>query len=242
MDEIEIIQGDKILCIFEELQQDGTLLKLRLPAKHFEQLTRIMAIRQRRNTSQFLIDYPDGFIQAAADMNIVQLEFEYTGRDKVKHTFQTDAADINQKKIWINIPRVIGRKQRRKQFRIEAPAGTKISFCSDSVPFELKVIDISLGGSLGILAGAENSSKPNPVLERNKLLKDIQLIFPPENENICVNVKRAEIKRLGENPLTGQCEYALAFLKLKRDDQKVLNECIYSIQREYLRNRLRIDA
>jgi c-di-GMP-binding flagellar brake protein YcgR len=134
------------------------------------------------------------------------------------------------------------RKQKRKVFRIAAPSGTKLYCNLNTVRYELRLIDIGLGGSLGILVDDKNKGQRNTILPKAAVLKDIELLSPFENEDLKVTVERSEVKRRTKNPLTHQYEYAIEFLKLNPIEEKNLTNLIYRIQREFLRKRLRLDA
>ena len=95
---------------------------------------------------------------------------------------------------------------------------------------------------MGILVDVKNNDLRDPILPKATVLKDIELLFPPENKNVKVTVERAEVKRRGKNPLTNQYTYGIEFLKLNPADEKNLTDLIYRIQREFLRKRLRMDA
>jgi c-di-GMP-binding flagellar brake protein YcgR len=242
MRENEKIQGEGILRLFEELLQEGIPLKLHLSDNDRKHLTGVTGLGNRNKLPCFLIDCPANFPQADAEIHSLHLDFEFTGKDKLKYFFNTVGGEFFRDKLRIPLPQVIVRKQRRKLFRIDAPSGTKLYFTLNATRYELKVIDISLGGSLGILVDVKNNDLRDPILPKATVLKDIELLFPPENKNVKVTVERAEVKRRGKNPLTNQYTYGIEFLKLNPADEKNLTDLIYRIQREFLRKRLRMDA
>jgi len=95
---------------------------------------------------------------------------------------------------------------------------------------------------LGVLGGVpgETDQDQNPL--RVKHLKNVELIFPREDENVRVIINHCEVKRLGYNPVTHQYEYGLEFQEIDKSNFKTLNDLVFRFQREYLRKRLRVNA
>ncbi|MGD8763371.1 MAG: PilZ domain-containing protein [Desulfobacteraceae bacterium] len=241
MAQTEKIAGQQILGLFEELRHNGTLLRLHLSQKDYSHLTHILDLRKRRKDIFFLIDLPDGFPETNTDTDAWSIYFEFTDKDNVNHSFSTGGGEIIDRNIWLKLPQVVKREQRRKLYRLTAPTGTKLYVNLHSKQYELKVIDISLGGSLGVLAGIQHGDLQDPILSYAGIFENIEVVFPPGEENLRVAIKSAKVKRLGENSLTKQHEYALQFLEIDQNQTKILTDLIYRFQREFLRNRLRIN-
>lgn len=241
MAQTEKIEGRRILRLFEELRNNQTLLRLHLSQKNYSHLTRVLDLRKQKKDTFFLIDYPPGFRETSADTDACFLDFDFTDKDNVNYFFSTRGGEIFNKKLWIKLPQIVNRKQRRKLYRLAAPSGTKLYICLHSKRYELKVIDISLGGSLGVLVGIRHGDQQDPILSYTGIFENVEVIFPPEEEDLRVTIKSAKVKRLGENPLTKQLEYALQFLDIDQTHEKILTDLIYRFQREFLRNRLRIN-
>ena len=168
--------------------------------------------------------------------------FEFTGKDSVRYLFRTQGKRVSKGRIWLELPQVVEREQRRKQFRISAPSGSKLFFCLNSKRYELEVVDISAGGSLAISDGPPQRAVVDQSLVQVKHLQEVELVFQPENEKIRVTIRQCEIKRLGRNPVTNQYEYGLEFQQMDETNIKKLNHLVYRFQRDFLRKRLRINA
>jgi len=242
MTDLEKIEGWDILRLFRELLKDSTFLKVYLPDNDFKYLARITDIQTRNKIIYFAVDHPESFKVSNKSSNAWSMEFEFTGKDEIKYAFRTAAGQIYRKKIWLQLPQVVEREQRRRQFRISAPAGSTLHFKLKSTHYELKVIDISLGGSLGVLAGTSKKNSKVPDLLQTKHIEALELNFPSKNELICVTIMRAEVIRLKRHPRTNQYEYALEFQEIDSINKRRLNDQIYRFQREFLRKRLRINA
>ena len=242
MAQTEKIAGQQILGLFEKLRHNGTILRLQMPQKDYSQLTRVLDLRKRRKDTFFLIDYPAGFLETNADIDMCPIDFEFTDKDNGNCFFSTRGGEISDRNIWIKLPRIVRREQRRKLYRLTAPSGTKLYVNLHSKRYELKVIDISLGGSLGVLAGIQHGDPQDPILSYIGIFEDVEIVFPSEEENLKVTIRSAKVKRLGQNPLTKQHEYALQFLEIDQIHAKILTDLIYRFQREFLRNRLRVNV
>jgi c-di-GMP-binding flagellar brake protein YcgR len=241
MAQTEKIAGQQILGLFEELRHNGTFLRLHLSQKDYAHLARVLDLRKRRKDTFFLIDLPAGFPGTHADADTWSIDFEFTDKDNVNYFFSTRGAEIVDRNIWIKLPQVVKRKQRRKLYRLPAPPVTKLYVNLHSSRYELRVIDISLGGSLGVLVGIQHGDQQDPILSYAGTFENVEVVFPPEEENLRVTIKSAIVKRLGKNPLTKQHEYALQFLEIDQIQTGILTDLIYRFQREFLRNRLRIN-
>jgi hypothetical protein len=215
--------------MLEELRQRKTLLKLMLVDTDFEHLAVVTGLRRKESGSHFIIDTPRGFKEAAADI------------DNINYVFTTIGGQIAGNQIYIKLPEEMERKQRRKLFRINAPAETKLCFSIQGTRHELQVIDISLGGSLAALVQTDIHVQPKPPFLDTRPLKDVELIFPAEIFRQSIKIKTAQIKRLKKNPETTRYEIALEFNQISKSDQRLLNDLIYRLQRQSLRKRLPLD-
>jgi c-di-GMP-binding flagellar brake protein YcgR len=239
------IQGRDVLRLFRDLQGENTLLKLYLPGNDFKYLTRITDIQTHNKTTCFIVDYPEGLddsdkLAFEKTSTAGAMKFEFTGKDHIRYAFSSVPARFGKEKIWLPLPRTVEREQRRRQFRISAPPGSVLRFELNAVRYELKIIDISLGGTLGVLAGSAQENSRNSHLEQTRQIETLKLSFASDNEQIQVIIKRAEVKRLKHNP--HHYEYALEFKDIDSRNKKKLNDLIYRFQREFLRKRLRINA
>jgi c-di-GMP-binding flagellar brake protein YcgR len=241
MAESEKILGSGIASIFEELLHRKTLLKLILIDTDFEHLARVTALRNKENEPHFIIDTPEGFEEAAADIDTWHIRFEFTGKDHINYVFTTIGGQIADNQICIKMPGEVERNQRRKLFRIDAPAETKLCFSIHATRHELEVIDISLGGSLAALILTDNPAKHKVPFPDIQALRDVELVFPEEMNRQPIRIKTAQIKRVKKNPETTRYEMALEFNQMSKSDKRLLNDLIYRLQRQHLRKRLPLD-
>ena len=240
MANIEKIQGDAILQLFKELQQDKIPLKVTLTNGGYEHLSHLKKIRKRLRTHYFLIEYNEDFQKATENLDDWRLRIEFTGKDGIMYAFQTKDGDMSQGMIWIKFPETVHRFQRRSLFRLEAPHGTRLYFNINEIRYKLFVINVSLGGTLGVLVSLTKQMEQELKLNNPRIIENVELVFPAKGENdddSKVNIKQCQFIRQERNPQTKKFECAMAFKEITEKEQKKLNELFYQWQRDYLRKR-----
>jgi c-di-GMP-binding flagellar brake protein YcgR len=240
MENMELIQGDAVLRLFKELQQKKTPLRVKLANGDCEHLSHLKQIRKRLRTHYFLIDYNEDFQAAARELEELHLNIEFTGEDGIPYAFHTKDRDVSRDVIWLKFPESIHRYQRRSLFRLEAPHGTRLFFEVDKIRYKLLVINMSLGGTFGVLVSVTKAMEQELKLEDPQTLENVELVFPSRNNNkddSRVAIKQCQINRQERNPQTKKYECAIEFKEVAETEQKKLNELFYNWQRDYLRKR-----
>jgi hypothetical protein len=194
----------------------------------------ITNIRRQNGVPCFAIDYPRGFREVTAKVHSWRLRFECTGRDKLHYVFRTFGGEMVQGDIWLEFPEIIQRWQRRKNFRLELPSGTRIHFHLDEKDHEMHVHDISLGGALVSL---EKASQKMLIEHIGKTLKHSTVVFSFRNEETSVSIQEILVKRWEKDSYTGRYRYGLQFTQLEKDQEETLKRLIYRFQRGFLRKR-----
>jgi len=240
MANIEKIQGNAILQLLKELQKEKIPLKVKLTNGDYEHLSHLKEIRKRLRTHYFLIDYNKDFQKATADLEEWHLRIEFTGHDGIQYAFQTSDNDVSRGMIWIKFPETVHRYQRRSLFRLEAPHGTRLYFNVNDIEYKLLVINVSLGGTLGVLVSMTRQMEQELELNHPRILENVELKFPSKDDNdqeSQVNIKRCQIIRQERNLQTKKFECAMEFKEIAEGEQKKLTELFYQWQRDYLRKR-----
>ena len=237
MEEPEKIEGKILLDLLKGLQKNRTLIKMNVPGKDFERLTMITRIRPIRRNPFFLIDLPQGFKESVADIKDLEMQFEFTGEDKVNYSFRTSGREIYRDEIRVRFPTVINRYQRRGDFRIDIPPQTKLHVQVKSTMLKMKVLNISLGGTLVGLAGPWAVSKNKKVFDVGDYLKDIELVFPLKGKDFRVHIEKAMAVRLEEGPSKAKNCCALQFVSMEEKEERALTELIYKYQRQFLKTK-----
>ena len=235
----KIQDNNAVLKLFKELKHDSIPLKLQLINGEYERLTHIVEICKRKKGYYFLIEYHENFRLATNELNALQVRFEFAARDNIHYAFETESDQISRKMIWIRFPEIVYCFQRRGHFRLEAPHGTRLYFEVNGVRYKLLVLNVSLGGTLGVLVSLKNNMEQELKLLNPKILTNVELMFPSASNNCDskVTIKTCRIARKGTNRQTQKYEYAMEFKELAEDEQKKLTELFYWWQREYLRKR-----
>jgi c-di-GMP-binding flagellar brake protein YcgR len=240
MAKIEKIHEEELLPLFTALQADHTPLKMELADSDESHLRHIIDIRKRRRALHFIVKIPDAGLDFSKEDGRSRLQFEFTDRENIKHVFETDEWEMVGDRIWIKFPDYVNRFQRRKLYRMEAPHGTRLYFNVNDIRYKVLVINVSLGGTLGVLVSLTKQMENELKLYNSKILKDVELVFPAENRKHAgsiVRIKRSQIKRQQKNSVTRKFECAIEFKEISEIQQKNLKNLFYKWQREYLRRR-----
>ena len=240
MAEIEKIRGAAILKLLTELHQDKTPLKIRWTDDDGGYSIHIAHIQKRKRTFHFLLNSQDNFLKTWESVNPSRLRFEFVDKENIKYAFETGPGELSRKALWIAFPEVIHRYQRRSLFRLDAPPGTRLFFDINDVRYKLLVINVSLGGTLGVLVSLTKRMEHELTLHKPHILKNVELVFPSKKQieqDSVVRIKSCQIKRQKRNPVTQKFECAMEFMGIDEDEQKKLTQLFYRWQREYLRRR-----
>jgi c-di-GMP-binding flagellar brake protein YcgR len=240
MGNIEKIEGDAILQLFKKLQQEKIPLKVKLTNGDFEHLSHIKKIRKRLKSRYFLIEYSQDFLAVTENLDNWRLRIEFIANDGIKYAFQTKDNAVLQGMIWMKFPESVHRYQRRSLFRLEAPSGTQFYFTDNEIHYKLEVINVSLGGTLGVLVRVTGQLEQELKFNTLRIIENGQLVFPSKADNeddSKVSIKQCQIVRKKRNPQTDKHECAIEFKKITENEQNKLTEMFYRCQRDYLRQR-----
>ncbi|MDY6791224.1 MAG: PilZ domain-containing protein [Thermodesulfobacteriota bacterium] len=238
---MEKIEGQHIADILTTIKKDKTLIKMRLTGKNYECLTIITNVYPNKKNRTFMIDSPKDFQPASGGLNNLKMNFKFTGKDNLSYSFKTSGGEIHHDEIKVNFPDFINRKQRRKDFRLEVPAGTKLHVRINSKLLKMNVIDVSLGGTLIALVGHMPEIEEKHFLKVGDCFEDIELLFPLEGKFFKSKIKKATIVRAVKGSLKPKNCCALQFVSIDKNEQKSLTKFIYKYQQQLLRKRIRLN-
>jgi hypothetical protein len=239
MEDYGKVSEEKTRQLFNYLRDQRGLVKLVVKGAGYESVTIVTGIRSRETPPQFRIDCPDDFQIVLQSRDCGNLYFEFNGPDKVLYTFETPPTpDWHDGEVWFPIPAEVGRIQRRRNFRLEAPVGTDLLLRQFEPPLKLVVLDFSLGGLLCVVESARERVKKNLMLTRGRRLKNLELYFREENVTTKIRIGEATIVRVETNPVTRYRQYAFQFNRLDKGEEKSLTKVLYGMQRKFLRQRL----
>ena len=236
----EKIQGNALLQLFTELQMNDIPLKMVLPNDEDVQITHISDIRKRKRALHFRVNSPEGYRKLDQKPNQSRLKFEFADRENIKYAFETNTWDLSREMIWVRMPEFVHRYQRRKLFRLEAPQGTHLYFKVKDIRYKLLVINISLGGTLGVMVSLTKQMEQELKPYTSKKLENAELLFPSQDHqkaDAIVKIKKCQINRHERNPASGKYQCAIEFKEISEAEQKKLTDLFYKLQRDYLRKR-----
>jgi c-di-GMP-binding flagellar brake protein YcgR len=240
MANIEKIQRGALLKLFTELQADKIPLKMQLTNGDDMRLTVITDICKRNRALHFLVNSPEGYRKLSEEAGQSRLRFEFIDNENIKYVFETNTWELSREMIWVRFPEFVHRYQRRKLFRLEAPHGTRLYFKVNDIRYKLLVINVSLGGTLGVLVSLTKQMERELNRYNSKILENVELSFPSKDRKKAgsiVNIKRCQINRQEKNPLTNKFECAIEFKEIREEEQKNLTDLFYKWQRDYLQKR-----
>ena len=245
MAEIEIIRGPVISKLLTELRQNERPLKIRRADADERYCIHITGIRKRKGALHFRISSQQDFLAAWQSAAPSRLQFEFIDKENIKYVFETGPGELARKALWIAFPEFIRRYQRRSLFRLDAPPGTRLFFNIDDARYKLLVINVSLGGTLGVLVSLTEQMEHELTLHNPQTLENVELVFPAKEQKAqdsAVRIRSCRIRRQKRNPLTRKLECAMEFVEMDEEEQRKLTQLFYSWQREYLRRRRLMEA
>jgi len=235
----EKVQGKKLIRLIEQVQRERIMLSMRLVGHNYERLTMITRIPKDKNVSFFTIDPPRDFRNTVSKLGTWEIHFNFKGPDNLEYIFTTSGGKFYGNEIQINFPDYIERLQRRRYFRLSVPTGTKLFFESDQVQREINLINISMRGTLGLLKTFNEKDQKKPIFKTDDYLKNIEIVFPSDTKDNeqKLRIKKAIIRRAEHDPQKNMDLYAFEFVSFDKDQEKMLIQIIYNIQRSFLQRK-----
>lgn len=238
MSDIEKIEGDKLVNLFECLKNEKTGLSLRLACSDAEMSTQIIDIKKKRKSAYLRLIAPQDLNKAILKASRWEINFEFKGPDGLDHYFKTIGGKFHKEEILLPFPSSVERLQQRQNFRVAVPKGIKFKFMLNKHQEEIDLINISLSGAYGVLLTSKSGRINEQLLNVGDLLNQIRIFFPEMcSEKISVN--EATVRRVEHDSERERYGYAFEFTDLEKNEKNNLQEVIYYLQREFIRkNRL----
>jgi c-di-GMP-binding flagellar brake protein YcgR len=233
------ICGEKLIALFNTLVASKTIMSMQLMGSGYERITYILGIDTAEKEPRLVVDNPEGFKEAAADAGPWRLRFNFNGPDKLEYIFRVEGGDNRGKDLLLPLPEFVERIQRRKNFRIDAPLGSRMSFTLSSEACILSLINISLGGAFGALTQPKPKKIPRSLLKKDQRLYRIELGFPgdEEMEAQTIRIKKAEVRRIEHDRERHIYKFAFEFMDMASQEKEKLTRAIYHAQRQLLQKR-----
>lgn len=235
----EILSGHKQLQLFEQLIAQKTIVSLAVMGTDYEQLTIITGLEQNANGGHLVIDTPSGFRKAVSGFDPWKLHFNCNGPDKVEYLFTTLGGAVGQQGLRVPLPKGVERLQRRRDFRVACLPRTALQFSAKKVNGIMVLKDVSMGGVFGDLVKHDGEHTKGTLLKESQRLIHIVIAFPAYGGNPVrmVKVRKAKVVRAHRKIDLHIDQYALQFLEIEPDQEAILRQAIYQLQRFYLQNR-----
>jgi hypothetical protein len=229
------IRGHKTVSVFESLYSRRSPVRLYVFGKDYERLTIVTGLRPRDGRLFILVDLPGGFEIDVPEWAGKRVLLEFVDRDRIPHSCRTEIRNVEGDDLWLDLPDHVDRIQRRRHFRVQPPAGSRVLFRLLEKNIEAPVLDISLGGGRFVGPGKQDSGPV--VLEAGLVLNDLLLVGPLGNGSVQVEIEQARVVRVEKLPETGRVSFAAEFSRLGMKEEAVLERFIYHSQRRLLRKR-----
>jgi len=239
-----ILTGQAVEDILKELKRNSTILQMHLQGTNFKKLTVIIGLAKKGEKRFFTVDSPPGFEQAASSRGRWSIYFTFTDADGVPYSFSSAGGNRSFLKkrnaIRLEYPARIERKQRRKHLRVKPPVGSVTTAIIDGKPYDIQIINISLGGALVMFSSPDVQKR---VVSRGKEIRDIMIdMFPGREDRSPVKINRAVVRRVITEQVSNKEHYGLMFIDMSQEDTARLKEYIYANQRQVLRKAVMPDA
>jgi len=230
----EIISGEKLPQLLNQVKKEKTILRLYVLGKGFERLTIITGFEKKNGKTCFLIDSPEGLHEQIQEGEVYRLYFEFTDKKKIHYSFKTFLEEITGNNTLVLFPKTVNRLQRRENFRITPPIGTRLHFKIGEKTFDLNVVNLSQNGVL-IQQTTQNHSSKN--FSKGVTLKKMDLFCPVNDGEAHFLIQQAIICRAEKDIDQGCFHYALQFQDIDKKEEEGLKTLIYDLQREELKRR-----
>ena len=233
------VRGEKLTELFNELVDKKVIISMNVVGAGFDRLTCITGVTEDADGNHLLVDPPDDFAEAAAVKNLWHLRFNFNGPDQLEYIFSTRGGVLGEQGLKIPFPDHVERLQRRRNFRVNTLAGTQMHFKLKKIHGIIDMINVSLGGSYGVLTKTNFKFVRGPVLKMDQQVYDVSMVFPSDHDmpGNTVYVKKAEIKRVEHDRDHGFYRYSFEIKEIEKEEQNKLTQVIYDLQRWYLQRR-----
>ncbi len=232
------ISGTHVKKIIEQLYKDKSFIKIKLSGSDCEIQSEVTNVREFDNKSFISIDQTADFVAALAINNdSKELFVEFSGEDGVSYDFKSNNIELDYDSIWIEFPEFIYRYQKRDDFRVSTPNGSKIIVADNAFNSGFVLVDISLSGALIKSIRKKQDDSGNLRFSIGETLDNFKLLIPLKAKTVEINIKKAQVVRSFRQKIS--IYYGLHFNCIDLTEKQTLVKVIYKIQRFFLANRIK---
>jgi hypothetical protein len=225
---LQHLQGGDIPLILQSAVKSRQRIRMEIPRTKYAWITLFLGLETGPGGPWLIIDQVPGFDQALGFSRNQTVALSFFDRTGVPLNFSTLVHFSQPKEIWVELPRMIYRVQRRAFYRVKASLGMEIML-RDLVDqgYKARVKDYSMGG---VAFYKELCEQWFEELKTDVKLQDNALLFPRGDRMLTIPIPSAEIRRIvGIPPHTVQG--ALEFLQLPESSRTQLERLISEQQR-----------
>ena len=238
MANLEKISGKEKLLLFRQLIEDRSLVQFHIPDCSLDGLTVLRDMRKNWGTWYFLVDMPPNLWRNIANPKTVSVDFECTGRDRLKYRFRAEGGKSRRGGCWLKLPDVVEKRQQREHFRVDAAMKARIICSAKGFHRKMTVVNVSEGGALIQFKAFGTPPEADDMAREGTVIEDAELVISLQGVEQRINIDRLEVGRVTVNTATGQRTSALRFAGMDVGQKNRLTRLIYDLQREFLKKRL----
>lgn len=234
------IEGDRLVELFHHLIDKRVIMSMHMVGTEFERLTCVTGLNEDETGRTLQIDLPNDFTSPVGKNGPLQLKFNFNGpEDRLEYIFSTTGGRITGREIVVPFPEYVDRIQRRKNFRMETPLGTKMFLKSGQIQAVFSLINISLGGVYGTLSKHNVRKTDGLILSVGESVENMGIYVPEDKDwdELIIIVKRAEVRRIDHDRDRKLYKYAFEFMEMAPPEKRKLTQSIYHFQRQFLQRR-----
>ncbi len=240
MAELDKVEGNKIDALFDQVIKKQVIVSMFMVGTDYERLTCITDTQQDSQGRQLLIiDMPEGFPSAAKKVTSLTLKFNFNGPDRVEHIFTTRGGSHSGNEIRVPFPEFVERVQRRKNFRMETPIGTRLLLKIEKTHAIISLINVSMGGAYGVLVKHNVRALEGSLLRENQVIHNLGILVPEcdDWDEKVIIIERAIVRRIEHDRQKKLYKYAFEFTDIQPSEEHKLTKAIYDFQRKFLKRR-----
>ena len=239
MSDVGKIEGDRLVELFQHLIEKRVIISMHMVGTDLDRLTCVTALKKSPEGDVLDIDLPNDFKSSVKPNGPLKLKFNFNGPDHLEYLFTTTGGQIGRREITVPLPPYVERIQRRKNFRMETPLGTKMFLKSGRVQAVFSLINISLGGAYGTLLKHNAKHTDGMILEIGETVDNLGIFVPAGKdwEELIIIIKQAEVRRIDHDRHHKKYKYAFEFMDLAASEKRKLTQSIYQFQRQFLQRR-----
>lgn len=239
MEDTGKIQGRRLVDLFNYLIEKRVIISMYVAGTDFERLTCVTGVEEDPSGHRLRIDLPDGFRGAVAQPEAATIRFNFNGPDRLEYIFSTQGVHYRGRELETPFPDFVERIQRRKDFRMQTPSGTRMLIKQDKIHAILDLINISMGGAFGAMKKHNLKNSSGPIFVVDQSIRHAGIIVPEDKERPeqVIIIKRCEVRRIEHDRPKHRYRYAFEFMELDASEKRKLTQSIYHFQRQFLQRR-----